>query len=124
MLASFAISWRMPATAEAHAGLRLIPALSLFPEPPQWLKKPEGGVYSVGTNLVLLCEAIGNPEPSIQWKLNGMPIDGRCGGQRAPPGRVQLGCACVAPAGMGPVGARDFGTTNQYGFAEATSLFT
>ncbi|XP_066183261.1 neural cell adhesion molecule L1-like protein isoform X1 [Sylvia atricapilla] len=46
-------------------------------EPPQWLKKPEGGVYSVGTNLVLLCEAIGNPEPRIQWKLNGMPIDGR-----------------------------------------------
>ncbi|NXD96012.1 NCHL1 protein, partial [Chaetorhynchus papuensis] len=45
-------------------------------EPPQWLKKPEGGVYKVGTNLVLLCEAIGNPEPSIQWKLNGMPIDG------------------------------------------------
>ncbi|XP_071406307.1 neural cell adhesion molecule L1-like protein isoform X1 [Pithys albifrons albifrons] len=46
-------------------------------EPPQWLKKPEGGVYSVGTNLVLLCEAIGNPEPSIRWKLNGMPIDSR-----------------------------------------------
>ncbi|XP_062486345.1 neural cell adhesion molecule L1-like protein isoform X4 [Pezoporus occidentalis] len=46
-------------------------------EPPQWIKKPEGGVYSVGRNLVLLCEAIGNPEPTIQWKLNGMPIDGR-----------------------------------------------
>lgn len=46
-------------------------------EPPQWIKKPEGGVYSVGTNLVLLCEAIGNPEPTIQWKLNGMPIDSR-----------------------------------------------
>ncbi|NXI19003.1 NCHL1 protein, partial [Irena cyanogastra] len=46
-------------------------------EPPQWLKKPQGGVYSVGTNLVLLCEAIGSPEPSIQWKLNGRPIDGR-----------------------------------------------
>ncbi|NXF09670.1 NCHL1 protein, partial [Smithornis capensis] len=46
-------------------------------EPPQWLKKPEGGVYSVGTNLVLLCEAIGNPEPSIRWKLNGMPMDSR-----------------------------------------------
>ncbi|NXK86875.1 NCHL1 protein, partial [Formicarius rufipectus] len=46
-------------------------------EPPQWLKKPEGGVYSVGANLVLLCEAIGNPEPSIRWKLNGMPIDSR-----------------------------------------------
>ncbi|KAM8994447.1 neural cell adhesion molecule L1-like protein isoform 8-T22 [Ara ararauna] len=44
-------------------------------EPPQWIKKPQGGVYSVGTNLVLLCEAIGNPEPTIQWKFNGMPID-------------------------------------------------
>ncbi|NWX13869.1 NCHL1 protein, partial [Aegotheles bennettii] len=46
-------------------------------EPPRWIKAPEGGVYSVGTNLVLLCEAIGNPEPSTQWKLNGMPIDSR-----------------------------------------------
>ncbi|NXI92481.1 NCHL1 protein, partial [Psophia crepitans] len=46
-------------------------------EPPRWIKEPEGGVYSVGTNLLLLCEAIGNPEPSIQWKLNGMPIDSR-----------------------------------------------
>ncbi|NXV88503.1 NCHL1 protein, partial [Calonectris borealis] len=46
-------------------------------EPPRWIKEPEGGVYSVGTNLVLLCEAIGNPEPTIQWKLNGMPVDSR-----------------------------------------------
>uniref|UniRef100_A0A8C0C431 Cell adhesion molecule L1 like n=1 Tax=Buteo japonicus TaxID=224669 RepID=A0A8C0C431_9AVES len=46
-------------------------------EPPRWIKEPEGGVYSVGTNLVLLCEAIGNPEPTIQWKLNGMPIDSK-----------------------------------------------
>ncbi|XP_075288608.1 neural cell adhesion molecule L1-like protein isoform X2 [Opisthocomus hoazin] len=46
-------------------------------EPPRWIKEPEGGVYSVGANLVLLCEAIGNPEPTIHWKLNGMPIDSR-----------------------------------------------
>ncbi|NXY88752.1 NCHL1 protein, partial [Alcedo cyanopectus] len=46
-------------------------------EPPRWIKEPEGGVYSLGTNLVLLCEAIGNPEPTIQWKMNGMPIDSR-----------------------------------------------
>uniref|UniRef100_A0A663ENQ2 Neural cell adhesion molecule L1-like protein n=1 Tax=Aquila chrysaetos chrysaetos TaxID=223781 RepID=A0A663ENQ2_AQUCH len=46
-------------------------------EPPRWIKEPEGGVYSVGANLVLLCEAIGSPEPTIQWKLNGMPIDSR-----------------------------------------------
>uniref|UniRef100_A0A8C6YVS7 Neural cell adhesion molecule L1-like protein n=1 Tax=Nothoprocta perdicaria TaxID=30464 RepID=A0A8C6YVS7_NOTPE len=46
-------------------------------EPPQWIKEPESGVYSVGTNLVLLCEAFGNPEPTIEWKLNGMPIDSK-----------------------------------------------
>ncbi|NWY04506.1 NCHL1 protein, partial [Nothoprocta ornata] len=46
-------------------------------EPPQWIKEPESGVYSIGTNLVLLCEAFGNPEPTIEWKLNGMPIDSR-----------------------------------------------
>ncbi|NXT29092.1 NCHL1 protein, partial [Syrrhaptes paradoxus] len=46
-------------------------------EPPRWIKKPEGAVYSVGMNLVLLCEAIGNPEPTTQWKRNGMPIDSR-----------------------------------------------
>ncbi|NWU89723.1 NCHL1 protein, partial [Upupa epops] len=46
-------------------------------EPPQWIKEPEGGVYSIGMNLVLLCEAIGNPEPAIRWKRNGMPIDSR-----------------------------------------------
>ncbi|XP_006018755.1 neural cell adhesion molecule L1-like protein isoform X3 [Alligator sinensis] len=46
-------------------------------EPPQWVKKPVSNVYSVGSNLVLFCQAIGNPEPTIKWKLNGMPIDGR-----------------------------------------------
>ncbi|NXW43371.1 NCHL1 protein, partial [Nyctiprogne leucopyga] len=46
-------------------------------EPPRWIKEPEGGVYSVGTNLVLLCEAIGNPQPTIQWRMNGMPLDSR-----------------------------------------------
>ncbi|XP_075369827.1 neural cell adhesion molecule L1-like protein isoform X3 [Mycteria americana] len=55
-------------------------------EPPRWIKEPEGGVYSVGTNLVLLCEAIGNPEPTIQWKLNGMPIDSKCKVQHPPLG--------------------------------------
>ncbi|NXC39895.1 NCHL1 protein, partial [Penelope pileata] len=46
-------------------------------EPPQWIKEPKGGVFSLGENLLLLCEAIGNPEPTIQWKLNGLPIDSR-----------------------------------------------
>ncbi|XP_067398758.1 neural cell adhesion molecule L1-like protein isoform X3 [Emydura macquarii macquarii] len=44
-------------------------------EPPRWIKKPESGVYSIGSNALLLCEVIGNPDPTIKWKLNGMPID-------------------------------------------------
>ncbi|XP_029449318.1 neural cell adhesion molecule L1-like protein isoform X2 [Rhinatrema bivittatum] len=43
-------------------------------EPPQWKKKPESNVYSIGSNTVLLCDATGNPQPEIKWKVNGVPI--------------------------------------------------
>uniref|UniRef100_A0A8B9TND2 Neural cell adhesion molecule L1-like protein n=1 Tax=Anas platyrhynchos TaxID=8839 RepID=A0A8B9TND2_ANAPL len=66
-------------------------------EPPRWIKEPEGGVYSVGTNLVLLCEAIGNPEPTIQWKLNGMPIDSKYKVLQPSLGGGWIGCVCVVP---------------------------
>lgn len=67
-------------------------------EPPQWVKKPVSNVYSVGSNLVLFCQAIGNPEPTIKWKLNGMPIDGKCRGQDI----VLPGSTCaVLPAKSG-----------------------
>ncbi|XP_071612445.1 neural cell adhesion molecule L1-like protein isoform X3 [Heliangelus exortis] len=59
-------------------------------EPPRWIKEPQGGVYSVGTNLVLLCEAIGNPDPTIQWKLNGMPIDSRTFRGRVSPREISI----------------------------------
>lgn len=69
----------------------------LSTEPPRWIKEPEGGVYSVGTNLVLLCEAIGNPEPTIQWKLNGMPIDSKYKVLQPSLGGGWIGCVCVVP---------------------------
>lgn len=50
---------------------------------------------------MLLCEAIGNPEPTIQWKLNGMPIDSKCKVQRPPLGGGRVGCACVVPRWRG-----------------------
>ncbi|XP_060095547.1 neural cell adhesion molecule L1-like protein isoform X1 [Heteronotia binoei] len=43
-------------------------------EPPSWVEKPQSGVFSIGENLVLLCKAIGNPEPTIKWKRNGLPV--------------------------------------------------
>ncbi|KAM6177271.1 neural cell adhesion molecule L1-like protein [Erethizon dorsatum] len=44
-------------------------------EPPHWTKKPESGVYSTGSSGILLCEAEGEPQPSIEWRINGFPID-------------------------------------------------
>uniref|UniRef100_A0A3Q1ME84 Neural cell adhesion molecule L1-like protein n=2 Tax=Bos TaxID=9903 RepID=A0A3Q1ME84_BOVIN len=44
-------------------------------EPPHWTKKPQSGVYSTGSSGILLCEAEGEPEPMIKWRVNGLPIE-------------------------------------------------
>ncbi|XP_070094695.1 neural cell adhesion molecule L1-like protein isoform X4 [Equus przewalskii] len=44
-------------------------------EPPRWTKKPQSGVYSTGSSGILLCEAEGEPEPTIKWRVNGSPIE-------------------------------------------------
>uniref|UniRef100_A0A8C2S813 Neural cell adhesion molecule L1-like protein n=1 Tax=Capra hircus TaxID=9925 RepID=A0A8C2S813_CAPHI len=44
-------------------------------EPPRWTKKPQSGVYSTGSSGILLCEAEGRPEPTIKWRVNGLPIE-------------------------------------------------
>ncbi|ELR51796.1 Neural cell adhesion molecule L1-like protein, partial [Bos mutus] len=44
-------------------------------EPPHWTKKPQSGVYSTGSSGILLCEAEGEPEPTIKWRVNGLPIE-------------------------------------------------
>ncbi|XP_049632770.1 neural cell adhesion molecule L1-like protein isoform X2 [Suncus etruscus] len=44
-------------------------------EPPRWTKKPQSGVYSRGSSGILLCEAEGEPKPTITWKVNGAPIE-------------------------------------------------
>ncbi|XP_008587863.1 PREDICTED: neural cell adhesion molecule L1-like protein [Galeopterus variegatus] len=50
-------------------------SFALFPEPPRWTKKPQSGVYSTGSSGILLCEAEGEPQPTIKWRVNGSPID-------------------------------------------------
>lgn len=32
-------------------------------------------MYSTGSSGILLCEADGVPQPTIQWKINGFPAD-------------------------------------------------
>uniref|UniRef100_A0A8D2E1P9 Neural cell adhesion molecule L1-like protein n=1 Tax=Sciurus vulgaris TaxID=55149 RepID=A0A8D2E1P9_SCIVU len=44
-------------------------------EPPRWTKKPESRVYSTGSSGILLCEAEGEPQPTIKWRVNGSPVD-------------------------------------------------
>ncbi|XP_047390608.1 neural cell adhesion molecule L1-like protein isoform X2 [Sciurus carolinensis] len=44
-------------------------------EPPRWTKKPESRVYSTGSSGILLCEAEGEPQPTIKWRVNGFPVD-------------------------------------------------
>lgn len=44
-------------------------------EPPRWEKKPQSAVYSTGSSGILLCEAEGEPQPTIKWRVNGFPIE-------------------------------------------------
>ncbi|XP_032988023.1 neural cell adhesion molecule L1-like protein isoform X5 [Rhinolophus ferrumequinum] len=47
----------------------------IIEEPPRWTKKPQSGVYSTGGSGILLCEAEGDPAPTIKWRVNGSPIE-------------------------------------------------
>lgn len=47
----------------------------MLPAAPYWLDKPTNLVLAPEENGRLVCRANGNPKPSIQWLLNGQPID-------------------------------------------------
>lgn len=47
----------------------------MSPAAPYWLDKPTNLVLAPEENGRLVCRANGNPKPSIQWLLNGQPID-------------------------------------------------
>lgn len=42
---------------------------------PYWLDKPTNLVLAPDENGRLVCRANGNPKPSIQWLINGQPMD-------------------------------------------------
>ncbi|XP_037377827.1 neural cell adhesion molecule L1-like protein [Talpa occidentalis] len=44
-------------------------------EPPRWTRRPQSHVYSSGSSGVLLCEAAGEPAPTVRWSVNGAPIE-------------------------------------------------
>ncbi|XP_053104145.1 neurofascin isoform X14 [Hemicordylus capensis] len=43
---------------------------------PYWLDEPENLILAPGEDGKLVCRANGNPKPSVQWLVNGEPIEG------------------------------------------------
>lgn len=48
-----------------------------FKAAPYWLDEPENLILAPGEDGRLVCRANGNPKPSIQWLVNGEPIEGK-----------------------------------------------
>ncbi|XP_048462699.1 neural cell adhesion molecule L1-like protein [Rhincodon typus] len=44
---------------------------------PYWIKKPRSKVYFSAENAELECEVGGQPQPEVQWKVNGKPLNGK-----------------------------------------------
>ncbi|XP_041837570.1 neural cell adhesion molecule L1-like protein isoform X2 [Melanotaenia boesemani] len=43
-------------------------------EPPEWLSEPESQLSMIGSDVAIKCSARGIPEPSITWRVNGVPL--------------------------------------------------
>ncbi|XP_030623671.1 cell adhesion molecule L1-like a [Chanos chanos] len=52
-------------------------------EPPQWVEEPQRSqIATIGSDVHIKCSATGKPQPSINWKRNGMPLDDTTAVQR------------------------------------------
>ncbi|XP_039404012.1 neural cell adhesion molecule L1-like protein isoform X6 [Mauremys reevesii] len=85
-------------------------------EPPRWIKKPTSDVYSIESTALLLCEATGKPEPTIKWRLNGMPID-----KRTYRGRVSAGEISITNLQLQDSAVYQCEATNKHGTILATA---
>ncbi|XP_075869500.1 neural cell adhesion molecule L1-like protein isoform X2 [Nelusetta ayraudi] len=43
-------------------------------EPPEWESEPQSQLSMIGSEVVVKCLAGGMPEPSITWRVNGVPL--------------------------------------------------
>ncbi|KAM9132947.1 neural cell adhesion molecule L1-like protein isoform 2-T2 [Pangshura tecta] len=85
-------------------------------EPPRWIKKPTSNVYSIESTALLLCEATGKPEPTIKWRINGMPID-----KRTYRGRVSAGEISITNLQLQDSAVYQCEATNKHGTILATA---
>lgn len=45
-------------------------------EPPEWTSEPQSQFSMIGSNVVVKCSASGTPQPTIAWRVNGVPLQG------------------------------------------------
>lgn len=44
-------------------------------EPPEWVTEPESQLSMVGSDVILKCSARGTPQPTVTWRVNGIPLN-------------------------------------------------
>uniref|UniRef100_A0A8C4IFI8 Neural cell adhesion molecule L1-like protein n=1 Tax=Dicentrarchus labrax TaxID=13489 RepID=A0A8C4IFI8_DICLA len=43
-------------------------------EPPEWVSEPESQLSMIGSDVLIKCSASGTPQPTITWRVNGVPL--------------------------------------------------
>ncbi|GAA6233398.1 neural cell adhesion molecule L1-like protein isoform X4 [Lates japonicus] len=44
-------------------------------EPPEWVSEPESQLSMIGSEVHIQCSANGTPQPTVTWKVNGVPLN-------------------------------------------------
>uniref|UniRef100_A0A8D3DS99 Neural cell adhesion molecule L1-like protein n=2 Tax=Scophthalmus maximus TaxID=52904 RepID=A0A8D3DS99_SCOMX len=42
-------------------------------EPPEWVFEPESQLSPIGSDVLIKCSATGSPQPTVTWRVNGVP---------------------------------------------------
>ncbi|XP_069370315.1 neurofascin homolog (chicken) a isoform X23 [Paralichthys olivaceus] len=86
---------------------------------PYWLDKPTDLVLAPDENGRLVCRANGNPKPTIQWLINGQPIDS----SPLNPSRQVLGDTIIfRSVQMGSSAVYQCNASNQHGYLLANAF--
>ncbi|XP_077428345.1 neurofascin homolog (chicken) a isoform X13 [Vanacampus margaritifer] len=86
---------------------------------PYWLDKPTNLVLAPEENGRLVCRANGNPKPSIQWLVNGIPIDSSV----PDPSRRLMGDTIIfRTVQMGSSAVYQCNASNQHGYLLANAF--
>ncbi|XP_063071451.1 neurofascin homolog (chicken) a [Engraulis encrasicolus] len=86
---------------------------------PYWLDKPENLVLGMDDNGRMRCIAHGNPKPSIQWLVNGEPIEG----SRPSASREMQGDTIIfRSVGMGDSAVYQCNASNEHGYLLANAF--